>query len=203
LGCEFPTVVVTEKGGALSLGVTNPLYERFPSTGGGDVGVAFYWFAIQTKPRHEKKVNAELREKGIDSFLALHRERRRWSDRYSWVELPLFSQYLFVRLPISTEFRARVLQTTGVVQFVGAPGRGTAIPDDQIENLQTIVAKRIPITPREFLRVGKRVRVRGGALEGLEGILSEIRNDKSLVVSIDLIQKSVAIRLDGFEVEPA
>lgn len=196
-------MVVTEKGGALSLRIATPICQRFPSACKEEVEALPYWFAIQTKPRHEKKVHAELREKGIDSFLALQRERRRWSDRYSWVELPLFSQYLFVRVPISTELRARVLQTTGVVQFVGAPGRGTPIPDHQIASLQAIVARRLPITPHEFLRLGERVRVRGGALEGIEGILSEIRNDKSLVVSVDLIQKSVAIRLEGFEVEPA
>jgi transcription antitermination factor NusG len=191
---------VTEKGGALPL-VTTGVPDVIPSSIEERTAVAASWFAIQTKPRHEKKVNAELREKGVDSFLALHRERRRWSDRYSWVELPLFSQYLFVRVPTSAEMRAKILQTPGVVQFVGAPGRGTPIPSDQIESLKTIVAKRIPITPHEFLRVGKRVRIRGGALEGIEGILSEIRTDKSLVVSVDLIQKSVAIRLDGFQVE--
>ena len=162
-----------------------------------------FWFAVQTRPRHEKKVNSELREKGIHSFLPLHRERRRWSDRSQWVELPMFSQYLFVRVPGTGDARIRVLQTTGVVQFVGATVRGTPIPDEQIEGLLAIVSHRIPTAPHEFLRVGQRVRIRGGVLEGIEGILSAIRNEKSLVVSVDLIQKSVAIRVDGFEVEPA
>jgi transcriptional antiterminator NusG len=195
---------VIEKGGALSLGIPTTFHEH-PLSGGAGVAeeAAVFWFAVQTRPRHEKRVNTELREKGIHSFLPLHREKRRWSDRYSWVELPLFSQYLFVRVPSSLELRTRVLRTTGVVQFVGGLGRGTPIPDHQIENLQAIVAQRIPMMPHEFLRVGERVRIRGGALEGIEGILSAIRNDKSLVVSVDLIQKSVAIRIDGFEVEPA
>jgi transcription antitermination factor NusG len=146
-------------------------------------------------------VNSELREKGIRSFLPLRRERRRWSDRYQWVELPMFSQYLFVKLPAIPETRLRVLQTAGIVQFVGATGRGTPIPEEQIESLHAIVSHRIPTTPHEFLRVGERVRVRGGALEGIEGTLSAIPNGKSLVVSVDPIQKSVAIRIDGFEVE--
>jgi transcription antitermination factor NusG len=89
------------------------------------------------------------------------------------------------------------------VQFVGARLKGTPIPDEQIEGLLAIVSHRIPAAPHEFLRVGQRVRIRGGVLEGIEGILSAIRNEKSLVVSVDLIQKSVAIRIDGFEVEPA
>jgi transcription antitermination factor NusG len=157
---------------------------------------------VQTRPRHEKKVNLELREKSIQSFLPLQREKRRWSDRRQWIELPLFSHYVFVRVPITVESRTRVLQTAGVVQFAGAPGRGTPIPDEQIESLQAIVDQRIPIAPHEFLRVGERVRIRGGALNGIEGILAAIKSDRSLVVSVDLIQKSVAIRIDGFEVEP-
>jgi transcription antitermination factor NusG len=194
---------VTWKGGALSLGIPNSLYEKPLSSGAGVPTDASFWFAVQTRPRHEKKVNLELREKGFHSFLPLHLERRRWSDRQRWIEIPLFSQYLFVRVPISAESRAWVLKTSGVVKFVGAPWRGTPIPDEQIENLQAIVARRIPMTPHEFLRVGQRVRIRGGALEGIEGTLSAIRNDRSLVLSVDLIQKSVAIRIDGFEVEPA
>jgi transcription antitermination factor NusG len=113
----------------------------------------------------------------------------------------MFSQYLFVKVLPTAESRLKVLQTAGIVQFVGGTGRGTAIPNEQIESLQAIVSHRIPATPHEFLRVGERVRIRGGALEGIEGILSQIRNDKSVVVSVDLIQKSVAIRIDGFEVE--
>lgn len=163
----------------------------------------WFWFAVQTKPRHEKKVNSELREQDISSFLPLHREKRRWSDRSQWVELPMFPQYLFVRVPISGDSRLRVLQTAGVVQFVGATGRGVPIPDDQIESLLAIVSRGIPAASHEFLSVGQRVRIRGGVLEGIEGILSAIRNEKSLVVSVDLIQKSVAIRINGFEVEPA
>lgn len=177
------------------------LYEKPLPSGTGEATAESLWFAVQTRPRHEKKVSSGLLERGIHNFLPIHRERRRWSDRHQWVELPLFSQYLFVRVPIAAESRARVLQTPGVVQFVGTTGRGTPIPDEQIDSLQTIAAQRIPMTPHEFLRVGERVRIRGGALEGIEGILSAIKNDQSLVVSVDLIQKSVAIQIDGFEVE--
>jgi len=163
---------------------------------------ASFWYAVQTKARHEKQAYSQLREKGIHSFLPLHREKRRWSDRSQWVDLPMFSQYLFVRLPGDGDSRLRVLQTRSVSQFVGGSGRGTPIPDEQIENLQAIVSNGIPVAPHEFLQVGQRVRIRGGVLEGIEGILSAIRNEKSLVVSVDLIQKSVAIRVERFEVEP-
>jgi transcription antitermination factor NusG len=83
------------------------------------------------------------------------------------------------------------------------PGCGTPVPEQQIENLRAIMDQRIPLTPYEFVKVGDRVRIRGGALHGIEGILVAIKNDRSLVVSVDLIQKSVAIRIEGFEVERA
>ena len=192
---------MSEKGGALFGAIPNA---HGQVVSGSTVPKApELWFAVQTRSRHEKKVNSELREKGIHSFLPLHQERRRWSDRYHWVEMPMFSQYLFVRVPVTGDSRIRVLQTVGVVQFVGASVKGTPIPDEQIEGLLAIVSHRIPTSPCEFLRLGQRVRIRGGVLDGIEGILSAIRNEKSLVVSVDLIQKSVAIRINGFEVEPA
>jgi transcription antitermination factor NusG len=194
---------VTEKGGALSLETFSVLHEKAFSGTMRAPGEECCWFAVQTRPRHEKKVSSGLGDKGVENFLPLHRERRRWSDRQQWVESPLFSQYLFVRLPMSSELRVRVLQTVGIVQFVGALGRGTPIPEDQIEALRTIVANGIPTSPHEFLRVGERVRIRGGALEGIEGILTAIRNERRLVVSVELIQKSIAICIDGFGVEPA
>lgn len=159
------------------------------------------WFAVQTRPRHEKKVSRGLKEKGIQSFLPLRRERRQWSDREQWIEVPLFSHYVFTCIPATAESRVNVLRTSGVVRFAGVPGCGTPVPDEQIENLRTIVDQRIPLAPHEFLKVGERVRIRGGALNGVEGILAAIKNDRSLVVSVDLIQKSVALRIDGFEVE--
>jgi transcription antitermination factor NusG len=159
------------------------------------------WFAVQTRPRHEKKVSLGLNEKGIHSFLPLRREKRQWSDRQQWIEVPLFSHYVFVQIPVTAESRVSVLRTSGVLRFAGVPGCGTPIPDEQIEDLQVIVHQRIPLAPHEFFKVGERVRIRGGALNGIEGILAEIKNDRSLVVSVDLIQKSVALRIDGFEVE--
>lgn len=185
----------------MSLAIPNSLWHSALSNSAEAVAQDSCWFAIQSRPRHEKKVNSSLIDRGISSFLPLHREKRRWSDRQKWIELPLFSQYLFVRVPGSAESRVQVLQTPGVVQFVGAPGRGTPIPDEQIESLQSIVAHRIPLMPHEFVQVGERVRIRGGALDGIEGVLSAVRSDRSLVISVDLVQKSVAIRIDGFEVE--
>jgi transcription antitermination factor NusG len=187
----------------MSLTVHDTYPEPHHVTVGGLLSKALLWFAVQTKPRHEKKVHFDLREKGICSFLPLHCEKRQWSDRKQWVEMPLFPHYVFVQIPANGESRVSVLRTSGVLRFAGIPGHGTPIPDEQIENLQTIVAERIVLVPHEFLRIGERVRIRGGALNGIEGVLAAIKNDRSLVVSVDLLQKSVAIRLDGFEVERA
>lgn len=159
------------------------------------------WFAVQTRPRHEKKVSLGLREKGIQSFLPLRKEKRQWSDRQQWIELPLFSHYVFARIPVTAESRVSVLRTSGVLRLAGVTGCGTPVPDEQIENLHAIASQRIPLAQHEYMKVGERVRIRGGALNGIEGILAEIRNDRSLVLSVDLIEKSVAIRIDGFEVE--
>ena len=159
------------------------------------------WYAVQTKPRHEKKVDRAFQEKGIESFLPLYKEKRKWSDRYQWVELPLFSHYVFVRIRETPQHRVSVLRTNGVFQFAGRAGLGTPIPDEQMENLLALAQHCIPMAPHQFLKIGQRVRVRGGALHGIEGLLVAIRNDKSLVVSVDLIQRSVVIRVDGFELD--
>ena len=175
--------------------------DHFQFINSGLAASASLWFAVQTKPRHEKKVSEILTEKGIQNFLPLFRSKRHWADRWKWVELPLFSQYLFVRIPGSVEWRVQVLRTNGVIRLAGETGRGTAIPDEQIANLHTIVNQKISSLPFDGIRIGERIRIRGGALNGMEGVLAAVENERSLVVSIDLIQKSVAIRIEGFEVE--
>jgi transcription antitermination factor NusG len=191
---------VTQNGGALSLSTLAFGSEESRAHGADALLENSCWFAVQTRPRHEKKVSLGFKEKGIHSFLPLHREKRQWSDRWQWIESPLFSNYVFVQISSRAESRVSVLRTSGVLRFAGVRG-GTSIPQEQIQSLQAIVDQRIPLEPREFIKVGERVRIRGGALNGIEGILAAIKNDRSLVISVEPIQKSVAIRIDGFEVE--
>jgi transcription termination/antitermination protein NusG len=160
------------------------------------------WFAVQTRSRHEKRANVELQEKGIQSFLPLFAEKHKWSDRQRVVEVPLFPQYLFVRLSASSDERISVLRTSGVVALVGTKGSGIAIPDVQIERIQRVIDQKIPYNPHLYLNVGKRIRIRGGALDGLEGILTAVNGDQTLVVSVELIQRSLAVRIAGFDIEP-
>jgi transcription antitermination factor NusG len=195
------SLVVTQNGGALSLYMLHAGLEESRTQRVGAPPENSSWFAVQTRPRHEKKVSQGLKEKGIQSFLPLRREKRQWTDRQQWIELPLFTHYVFAHIPATAESRVSVLRTSGVLRFAGVRGCGTPVPDEQIENLQAIVGQRLPLAPHEFIKVGERVRIRGGALNGIEGILAAIENGRSLVVSVDLIQKSVALRIDGFEVE--
>jgi len=185
----------------MSLSFSNACVAKPAACGTGMQSAEPFWFAVQTRPRHEKRVSLDLTEKGIPCFLPLHREKRQWSDRWQWVEWPLFAHYVFVRIAGTPELRVRVLRTNGVIQFVGASFHGTPIPDDQIENVRTLTDQRVLLSPHEFLKVGERVRIRGGALNGIEGVLAAVKNDRTLVVSVDLIQKSVSIRIEGFEVE--
>ena len=160
------------------------------------------WYAIQTLPRHEKKIAAELHQKSIKSFLPLVTEKHQWSDRRVSVNTPLFPGYVFVRITQDQSSRVAVLRTVGVRNFVGMRGMGDPIPDSQIDGVQAIVSKGVPFSSSTFINVGQRVRVRGGSLEGVEGIVTSVNGDKSLVISVDLIQKSLAIRITGFTIEP-
>ena len=160
------------------------------------------WYAVQTRARHERVVLQRFREKGLTTFLPVFTEIRRWSDRQKVLELPLFSCYVFVKIMNTNEDRQRVLFTESVFDFVGLPRRGTPIPDEQIEAVRTIVEERVSWHSHPFLKIGQRVRIRSGALDGVEGILIDRNGRDTLVISVDLIQRSMAIRIDGYSVEP-
>jgi transcription termination/antitermination protein NusG len=159
------------------------------------------WYAIHTRSRHEKTVAGQLAQKQIATYLPLTKAIHRWSDRRKLVEEPLFGGYVFVRVPLSGEIRMSVLRTVGVVAFVGIQGRALPIPDKQIEDVKTLLASRIPFGEFPFLRLGQRVRIRGGCLDGIEGILVAENADRSVVVSIELIQRALEIRVSGFDLE--
>jgi transcription antitermination factor NusG len=160
------------------------------------------WFAIHTRTRFEKKVLSDLNEKGIESFLPLYASKHKWSDRQAVVQVPVFPGYVFVRISTAQDARIPVLRTVGVTSFVGTRGIGTPIPNHEIQAVQTLLEQRIPFQLYPFLNVGDRVRIRGGCLDGVEGILSAINGSESLIVSVQLIQRSIAMQISGYEVEP-
>ncbi len=159
------------------------------------------WYAIHTKPRHEKQIAAQFQEKRVCTFLPMFRQVHRWSDRRRVVEVPMFSCYAFVRLVQTAEERLKVLRTPGVIGFVGSERQGTPIPEEQIEGLRKAIGENVPFMPHPFLSAGKRVRIRGGALNGVEGVLAFHGKDRSLVISVELLQRSVSIRVEGYDIE--
>jgi len=159
------------------------------------------WYAIRTRSRHEKIVSEQLEEQGIETFLPLVKKTHKWSDRMKEVELPLFSGYNFVRLVLSSPERLRVLRAYGVAGFVEINGSGTAMPESQIQDLRTVLTSKVPFEERTFLKVGQRVRIRGGSLDGVEGILAAQDGEQSLTISLDPLHRSLSIRIQGYTVE--
>lgn len=160
------------------------------------------WFAVQTRARHEKVVVQRLSDKGVTTFLPLVRQVHRWSDRRKTVDLPLFSCYVFAKLAPRNDECLRVLLVDGVLRFVGPRGQATPIPDEQIDTIRTLVEEQLPYCFHPFLKIGQRVRVRGGALDGVEGILVSRSGERTLVVSVNAIDRSLAVRIEGYDVEP-
>ena len=160
------------------------------------------WYAVHTRSRHERIVSQRLQEKGISTYLPIVNEVHHWSDRRKVVQIPLFSCYLFVRIPPVNESRLEVLRIDSVLGFVGVRGQGTAIPDAQIDSVRTLVEENLPMHAYPFLKIGQRVRIRSGALCGVEGILVSRNGDDTLIISIEAIQRSLAVRIQGYDVEP-
>ena len=158
------------------------------------------WYAIQTRYRFEAKVAANLQRKCVEIFLPTLQEVHRWSDRQKKISTPLFSGYVFARLQPSPSTRLHVLQTEGVIGFVGIRCNASAIPEKQIKDLQQLLSQRVPCSLHAFLRTGQRVRIRGGCLDGFEGILE--RTGEKLVISIETVECAVAIENRGYELEP-
>ncbi len=160
------------------------------------------WYAVQTRARNEKAISERLQEQGLTTFLPLITEVRRWSDRKKKVELPLFSCYVFVKLvAANNEERMRVYRTNGVFRIVSMHGEAIPIPDEQIDALRAVVSQQVPWSAHPFLKIGQRVRIRSGSLQGVEGVLLSNNGDRTLILSVDAIQRSLAVRVEGYEVE--
>jgi transcription antitermination factor NusG len=143
----------------------------------------------------------QLGTKEITHYLPIVTEIHKWSDRTKKVELPLFSCYVFVQVAPTNEEKVKVLNTDGVVRLIGHNGEGTAIPEEQIDSIRILLAQEVACSSHPFLKVGQRVRIRGGALDGVEGIFQSCAGDDTLIVSIDAIQRSMAVRIKGYDIE--
>jgi len=159
------------------------------------------WYALHTRPRHERLVAQRLAERGVETFLPVVMETHRWSDRKKSVQIPLFSCYVFAKFIPSRSDRLRVLRVGGVLGLVGSCGEGSPIPDEQIDAVQALLEGELSWTTWPFLKVGQRVRVRGGALDGMEGVLVSRNGNRTLVICVEAIQRSLAVRVEGYQVE--
>lgn len=159
------------------------------------------WFAVYTSSRHEKNVALHFAERQIESFLPLYATRRHWKNRCEMmVELPLFPNYLFVR--IASRERVRVLEVPGVLSLVGCGRTPAALPDFEIEALRSGLGRR-KIEPHPYLVVGERVRIKAGPMTGMEGVLVRKKNNFRVVIALDVILQSVAVEVDADDLEPA
>jgi transcription antitermination factor NusG len=153
------------------------------------------WFALQTKPRNEKKADYLLKQKGYECFTPTYRQRRKWSDRIVEIDLPLFPMYIFCRL--NSSILGKAISTSGVTRIVGFNGKPAEVAVEEIESLQLLMQSNLLREPWSYLSDGTLVLVETGPLTGVRGfICTEGDKDKQLIISITLLQRSVAIQLD-------
>jgi transcription antitermination factor NusG len=163
--------------------------------------LAANWFAAYTYSHHEKKIASRFRDREIEFFLPLYAARHRWKNHCAMnLELPLFPNYIFVR--IERRQRVRVLEVPGVLSLVGFGPILAPLPDFEVEALRSGVGQR-RIEPHPFLVIGERVRIKRGPMTGIEGVLLRKKNDFRVVLALDVIMRCVAVEVDAEDVEPA
>ena len=157
------------------------------------------WYALYTRSRHEKRIKDRLDHQSLESFLPLYQAVHRWKDRRMVVSLPVFPGYLFVRM-VLPKHRRPVITLPGVVSLVGRAGCPTPIEDHEIESLRRCSIFGQSVMPHPFLTIGRRVRVLRGPLADLEGILVRRKGKSRLILSVQLIARSIAVEVDGSDV---
>jgi transcription antitermination factor NusG len=159
------------------------------------------WYALHVKYRYEKITATVLHNKGYPEFLPLYRAKRQWSDRIADVELPLFPGYVFCHFDVNNR-RVPVVTTPGVLRIVGIGPVPAPVDESEMGALQTMVDSGLSAEPWPYVRAGQSVRIAHGAMAGIEGILVEARKRHRLVLSVTLLQRSVAVEVDTAWVMP-
>jgi transcription antitermination factor NusG len=166
---------------------------------GDEFGCASDWFALYTRHQHEKVIAWVLQNKGFETFLPLYTTVRCRKDRSKRLALPLFPCYVFLRGDLRR--RLDIVTIPGVHNIVSTGGQPAAISEAEIDPIRQMIASKMGVEPHPFMRHGDRVRIKSGPLEGLEGILIRKKSLFRLVVSIEMLQKSVAVEVDASMVE--
>ncbi len=152
------------------------------------------WYALTVKPRHERAASGYLRDKGLEEFSPVYRARRRWSDRWKETELCLFPGYIFCRF--SYEQRLLVLGTPGIHSIVGFARTPAPVPDSEIAAIRKMIDSGRRVEPWPRLRIGERIRIEEGCLQGICGVLVRERDCWRVVVNVELLERSVAVEID-------
>ena len=161
------------------------------------------WYAIHTSSHHEQRVYERLVKKSIHAFLPKMEVWSRRKDRRKRIQVSLFPGYLFVNVDLDPYVILEILNTPGVAYILGNNGKITPIPEKQIAPIQKLLKNDVLIKPYPYLKIGQRVRIVNGPLMGCEGILLKIKpNKQRLIVSIDLLKRSISAEIDEFDVEP-
>jgi transcription antitermination factor NusG len=160
-----------------------------------------HWYAAFTCSRYEKCVAKQLEERRVECFLPLYRSWRRWKDRRKQIDLALFPGYVFVRM--AWQERLRVLELPGVVRLVNFNGHPAPLPEQDIEALRNALEQRIYAEPHPYLRIGRRVRIVHGPLAGTQGILVRKKDKFRVVISLEVLMRSVAVEVDAADVQSA
>ena len=152
------------------------------------------WIAVYTKPRHEKFVEKELKKKGIDVYLPMLKERRKWSDRKKWVSFPLFRSYIFVKIEIKNALI--ILQTIGVVKLVKFNKKVAVVPEQSIHNIRLMIEGGYNPEPTDYFIKGNPIEVKDGPLKGIVGEVINVDKKDRLVIRVDAIQHSISIKIN-------
>jgi len=158
------------------------------------------WYALVVKHQQERRTAEALELKGWEALAPMYRARRAWSDRTKELDMPLFAGYVFCRFVYGQ--KARLLNTPGVRRIVGFGSQPVPVLDAEISAIQTVLRSKLPVRPWPFLKPGDRVRVERGPLRGLEGTLLEEKDTLQLVVSVQMLQRSLAVELEPDSIVP-
>jgi transcription termination/antitermination protein NusG len=170
-------------------------YPRLPSS-----YYEAFWYAVYTTSNHEKRVAEHLGQKSVEYFLPLYDIVRRWKDRRMQLHRPLFPGYIFVWIALRD--RLNVLKVPGVVRILSLNGTPTPIPSEQVDSLRVALRDGLRAEPHPYLQTGRQVRIKTGPLAGWKGIIVRRKGDLRVVLSADLIQRSIIMDIEASSVEP-
>ncbi len=159
-----------------------------------------HWIAVYTKSRHEKVVYDQLTTKNIESYLPTIRRKRKWSDRYKWVDVPLFRSYVFAKIPLKNSLF--VLQTQGVHHIVKFKNKIATIPEEQIIGIRRMIEGDYDPVPTDYFVLGDAVEVVGGPMNGMAGEVTRIDGEDRFVIKIDAIKHAISVHIDRKFLKP-